>query len=810
MPINKVINTATTAVENTTQTVVTTATAVANGIVTAVDGIGNIIRNAQSGLTNAGRDLLSGAVGIVENSVQNSIPNFTGPVATALRQGTPRVPIDRSPPMRNILHNYASYNYIITMFIVSPESYNFAKYRNGDEGSIILKTGSGSPENRVQTEYGKFDFYIDDLELVGVCAGTPETGNASNCTASFKIIEPYSMGLFMQSLVVASQENGYQNYFDAPVIIKIEFKGHLNVEDQGVHADALSIEKTTRYLCFHLGNMDMKVTHRGAEYTFSGAAVNELAMASTYSEGKTDFSIEGSTVHEILQTGKRSLQRVINDKFEKIAIDAGVEPDKIIIYFPTDMSFGPDTMMTDGQDQATVDPAASSGANSVEEALKVSIGENETLVQQESDINVIGTSSMGFDFLRPADQPFAKDNDAYDPETQVVDRSKVNIQPNVGVLRFSQGMNIQHIINQVILISDYCKNALKPEQVTEDGKIPYWRINSQVFYLNPSANIEKKGVSPKLIVYRITPYFRDAAPLLPTNADNPHAEHIAKNILKEYDYIYTGKNLDVLNFDIHFAPGFYRPLYADLSQHGEGVVTQQQLANAAEEEFSVNETPPEGTAPSENNMPSPIMYDKIQSSTANRGGTARDTPSTIAARQMHDILFNSSSEMAKLELTILGDPYYIGDSGVGNYYAKESEYHEMNADHGINHQSTDIRISLTFRTPIDLDPSIGAYNFGSTKMVNKFSGIYVVSVVTSKFSKGRFSQILTGYRQPGQTMFDGESSGGGDSSSVPQLIVSPEFKTVPNMFTDTAKRYNTTPGSQQTQQLADQDSWFND
>jgi hypothetical protein len=806
MPINAIKEAATTAIDSGKNILVSTTTAVSNGVNNLVNGLNSIVSNAQKGLTNAGADILSGAVGVAANRAQNALNDFVGPIAQKAALATPKINIARKPPFRNILHEYASYNYIITLFVVDMDSYNFATYRQGYEGSVLLKSGSGSPENRVQTAYGKYDFFIDDLEIKSTVGGSIAVGNAEACEMSFKVIEPYSMGLFMQSLEIAAADNGYKNYLEAPIIMKIEFKGHLNDTQQGVDANELSIEKTTKYFALRQSEVGMKVTSKGAEYNFTTTATNLVAMTTVYSELKTDVSIEGATVHEILQTGDRSLQRVLNDKLKETAKTAGIEPDKIIIHFPSNLSFPSTDIANFFESSATIDPKkAAAPTESVEAALKVAVGKNETLVQQESSINVIGQSSMGFDFIRPADQPFAKDKDAYNSETQTVDRSKINVKPNIGVLRFSQGMNIQHVINQVILISNYCKNALKPEQITEDGKIPYWKIDTQVFYLNSSANLTKKGVVPKLIVYRVVPYRKDASVLLPPNSPNPWSEAMARTVLKEYDYIYTGKNLDVLNFDIQYNAGFYTSMNADLNKNSDSILMQKQTSNTPEDQYSVSQTPPGGSTPTTDNLPTSAMHDNIKTSTGNRGGTSIDTPATLAARSMHDILYHSP-ELNTLDLTILGDPFYLGDSGIGNYFAKESNYSEMNADHAMNNQYGDVRISITFRTPLDLDPSIGAYTFGPNRMVNRFSGIYTVTEVTSKFSKGKFTQHLVGTRVNGQTLFNGQILG---TAGLAKLVVPTASETIADIF-NTAIRYETSVGSEQTRLLAEQDAGFFD
>jgi hypothetical protein len=107
--------------------------------------------------------------------------------------------------------------------------------------------------------------------------------------------------------------------------------------------------------------------------------------------------------------------------------------------------------------------------------------------------------------------------------------------------------------------------------------------------------------------------------------------------------------------------------------------------------------------------------------------------------------------MINLDLTVLGDPYYLGDSGMGNYSAKGVEkFTGITADGGINYQQGQVVVKVNFRTPIDINLNTGFYNFGDTKPVAQFSGLYNIIEVQSEFSRGKFKQVLKMIRVIGQ------------------------------------------------------------
>lgn len=719
---------------------------------------------AQSGATNVGTMLsdiagqVTEGVGALANKFSNLIN--LGNIAQAIKGLTSLITIPGSPPYPNVLHNYASYNYIFTLSVIDDFALAFPDltYRMGMYGPIILKSGSGDPENRVMTDVGKFDFFIDNLSMNGIIGFTQEAGNTNSINLKFKVIEPYSMGLFFNSLQTASKQSGHTNYADCPLLLSIEFKGHLNVAEQGVSADSLSIENTTKHIPLKILQMEMTVTGRGAEYNIEAIPWNERAFSQVASELKTEVSIAGKTVHEMLQTGKDSLQRVLNEREAKAAKDEKRVPNQILISFPGDIATNPSESGTEPENDsgATAAPntsAAPSAASSINKKLGVSIKENGngTLVQDVAGMNPIGKASMGFDSYKKGETPFSKDNLAYDPETKTYSRGNITIDPNNGNMRFAQGDNIVNVVNQVILMSDYGRQALKSSQVSPTNKITWWRVETQFYNVPSEDNLGITGVKPRLIVYRIVPYGVDASVFAPPNTPHPKIEEVKQQAIKEYNYIYTSKNLDILKFDINFKAGFFQALTADGNRNNMGTDLAKQAGDASPDVEERSKAPDPGkTNPIEGDMTVPRFLSKINTFFANRGGGGLDTPHTMAARSFMDVAV-TGVDMLSLEMTILGDPYYIGDSGLGNYTAQQTNLENMTGDHSINYQNGEVHVIVNFRTPVDIDVARGAYDFGPTTLISEFSGVYRVMKVESQFNRGRFTQNLSLNRIPGQT-----------------------------------------------------------
>jgi hypothetical protein len=115
--------------------------------------------------------------------------------------------------------------------------------------------------------------------------------------------------------------------------------------------------------------------------------------------------------------------------------------------------------------------------------------------------------------------------------------------------------------------------------------------------------------------------------------------------------------------------------------------------------------------------------------------------------------------MVELQMRILGDPFYLGDSGMGNYSAQATNLKGLNGDGAINHQDGEVYINVRFRNPVDISRRTGLYEFGKGNLVPQFSGLYRVSIVENTFSRGQFTQSLTLTRMVGQDVKDDGESG---------------------------------------------------
>jgi hypothetical protein len=659
-------------------------------------------------------------------------------------------------PLPNPLLDYASYDYVLGIACLSDYqlAYPDKTYMKNVRLPLICKSANADPSNRIKTAFGSFDFFIDKLEINSTI-GLESGSNTNMLNMSFEITEPYSMGMFMISLQQAAWNAGHDNYLDAPFLLTIDFRGSKETGNMA------NIPGTSRKIPFKFLTCEMTVTEKGAVYKCDCIPTNSPALGKEHAELKTDVSIKGKTVQEVLQTGEKSLQAVLNKRLQSLKKKEIVDyPDEILILFPNKVETAPDPKAQGGKDaakppSATTSAATDATAEQIAADLNVTKSKtNSTLVQDAALCNALGKANViGAGETRKGDAPFGKDNAVYDPALKTMVRGNNIVDPKTGDYRFSQSTDIINAINQVLMTSDYVKTALRESNVSPEGYRQWWRINTKIYHISTKANNKSTGKKPKLIVYEVVPYQVHASKLTPPNTKAPGFEELKKNAVKVYNYIYTGKNADIISFNIVFKVGFTAVMGSAALSETQDVKRTAKASGSDQGAQDKNKPMPKGNEPSKDpgSTPTSVKYVANYVGTDNKGGGGLETSESRAARLFHNAL-TSGSDLVNLELKIIGDPYYIAQSGQGNYSSKPLT-NNLNADGSVNYEGGEVDIVINFRTPIDINQTTGLYDFGKSSKsasVVQFSGVYQIITVASHFVGGQFTQTLTGPRRANQ------------------------------------------------------------
>jgi hypothetical protein len=718
------------------------------------DDLGATIASAEKSAVSFVSGGIASGLSAVTGALGGAFAGLTGAVTSLFGGNTGAVHSNVKLPLPNPLFDYATYNYVIGLASITDKFLNDPDntYRKGMRADLICKSASIDPNNRIKTAYGSFEFYIDDVKIhsqIGQEAGA-NTNAVGNIT--FKIIEPYSMGMFHLALQTAAQKNGHKNWNESPFLLTIDFRGNTQT------GTMVNIPGTSRQIPITFSTMSMKVTQEGAVYDCTTLVYNQQAISDAYNKFKSDQAIKGKTVQEMLQTGEKSLQAVLNQKLKEVAEANGIaKPDQILILFPQQVaSSSTSSNSTDASstsDKATVDPSMSVDSGLLDR-LKVSqSGKDSNLIQSSTTVNVIGQCKMGFDELRKGDSPVGKDNQVYDKEKKVNVPAKNSVDPEITNMKFRQDTDILNAISQVIMQSTFVNSTLDKSQITPEGYKDWWNIDVQT-YTNGDVN-KATGQKPRLLVYRVIPYQVHASSgVTAPNVKPPGYEELKKQAVKQYNYIYTGKNVDILKFEINYNANFQNLMPADGGKNTQDKSNPGDGAAEPANDVDIN-TLSKGSAPSSKPGTASTSVSFIQTlfKSDKLGGGGAETEATRAARAFNDSL-TKGTDMTTLDMEIIGDPYYIVQSGAGNYTSKPTQYYNLNEDGSMNHQGGEVDILVNFRTPIDINQTSGLYDFskGPSAPVELFSGLYMVRIIDSTFSKNQFKQVLQLQRRPLQEL----------------------------------------------------------
>jgi hypothetical protein len=267
---------------------------------------------------------------------------------------------------------------------------------------------------------------------------------------------------------------------------------------------------------------------------------------------------------------------------------------------------------------------------------------------------------------------------------------------------------------------------------------------------------------------------------------------VVTNPVKTYNYIFTGKNDDILDCDIKFnllyyiAQTAYRNSLTEVTPTADAGTVDYQFTNSGTytgaDENAVN-----------SNSVSPTRIKPVVQNTPQRATGGAVSPLETGASDLADSILNrSEADMVSVRLKILGDPDYIKQDEL--FYAPNT-WHQSQ----INPRPQDdprllpnsgsmvmdeggVYVELIFATANDYDESTGLLEKVSSEN-SVFSGIYQVVTVNSQFNQGQFTQDLEMVRMPRQAIdyvnanrpnADSRPESGATASVLQQSVKPPE------------------------------------
>lgn len=686
----------------------------------------------------------------------------------------------------NPLRNYSSFNYIITLGILSAEEYNNPDiYRSsGGFKNYIIKSGGGDYSKRYQVDAefnnndpGDAEYFIDRLEMDAVIAPNPNTNVSLGTSLTFTVQEPYSMGNFIEAIIGASAAAGFQNYLDAPFCIRVDFVGwdeYGNRTEQNLTNPIFIPIKFTK--------IDFNVDGKGSIYEIKAVPMSETGLGDDINEIKTPINANGDFVHTVLETGARSVTNVMNARVQALEEADVIAPyDRYVIIFPRSRQelrdylardvINEDALRIDVDDrirdaiggEVTQETAteASQLRRSYEEqnqniinATVNSVGRAyaklKTFAEDTSAMNEIGLSVLVEEISEGGNTAHGSQAGSAGPD----DGSRGSPARNSAELapaersrdyQFRQGMTITEVIERMVVSSQYAREqATEPAQ---NGIVQHFKIDTYTFIEENPQTEAQLGRPPRVYVYSVIPYDADEAKFNAPNERPANTEGLKAAAAKEYNYIYTGKNEDILDFDITFNNAFMQTAFANFGQNAAGVAGGLATSLTARRDRSTGSQLSQNTGAGSNSATGQTQ----ERTNISSGGYGDPTGSGDIRRRIaemrHDRMINQTIDMVTAEMEIFGDPFYIPQE-MGNFVSAPGDSPNVSQEGTMRYQESEVFTVVNFKTPYDYQVQGATMEFPQT--VSQFSGLFSVWAVTNMFNGGKFTQRLKLIRRRGQ------------------------------------------------------------
>ena len=632
----------------------------------------------------------------------------------------------------NILNRYRSYTYNFTIaawpkdLIIEEGNFNLNLFKNiiltsKGKGQMSKFEGGFDRSEEVETfnanSPGRYDLYIDGVEMETIPTPSSKNGNTIATRLEFDVFEPFSVVGFLESLRAAAASAGYRNYLEASYLFLIQYKGY-NDKADFPNPENIPVD---RYFKIKFLDIDVNVDLSGTKYKCSALPFNEFAFSNVIGSIKYSMQMSGEKVKDIADDLIKKLNENILAEAKKL--DPTISNELVDRYM---VQFGEDP-------------------NQINDIGKASVKElsvNNTIYQFE-------------------DLSKTTKRTAYQQEGNPTEF--VLYEPDKIAVTFYEGAFLQEIFSSLARDSTFWTDQIDPKSgKTKKDFFKFWRIVPEVT-VGDFSPFHKREVY--IILYKVLEQDMHIS-MMPGNSSNSYDPRDIE-ILRRYDYIYTGKNTEILNLKINFNKLFYERISVALGNNDRSI-----SQNSDKRAGTDNNTADSTTISSKLAGPSAhpggvptLETDKRTIVPASGAGNAINPTSakSYLAKDYYDVLLSDTVSMIEVDLEIIGDPVWVAqyDGTLSTAIPKQSPYAYF--------------IKLYFRNPVDVDENdinesgTGLLKFSNTNI--RFSGIYMVKQIVSTFKGGVFKQTLRLIRMSFVETED-------DSSN--ELIINSSYSTKPN------------------------------
>ena len=615
------------------------------------------------------------------------------------------------------------------------------------EESLIRNTkgtggGAGLARDRVSGYVDRFsdtlevlrrnhDVFIENVNILSTISPNAER-NLSNFTKmEFEIHEPYSITL-IEKIRSATFLSGFLDYQDAPLLLTIEFKGF---DENGKSLKNKLSE--VRKVPILIARVEFDVNEGGARYSIVAVPYSDVPFDDRFKvlRSRVDLTVK-SGMHDY-ERWKQAFEKGMDDQMKQ-EIKEGVRryPDKYRIEVDDSLLNSPEL-----RKYAFTQQSLYAGAK---------ISDRDKFILQQNYDNY----SVGPDYTQTADSgttiPKALE-DWMRHQVGFFDLAQDFWRSYLTMADYKLPQDKDQASKKIReLLTDKDKTQELSGVLLKNQYVPWFKIKTTI-YTDTSKLDPITKMHPKEIVYKAIPYKIHVLKLLSAGLSVGKVSW-DKLVRKNYDFIYTGDNLDVQNLRIFYKSAYYmRNVRGDDKTQNETGVAKV-VDNLSKLVFG-EETYPEPTLPLRS-YPSNIK---------SRSTVEKFKPGGNKAQEFFDYLTNPIADMMTIELDILGDPQFICQDVLSSLKRLNEEKTEavIKTVGDFDQQSGSFNadqfmtlINVRYRLPADIDEKKEGTMFSGTQKFRDenlfFNGVYQVVKVDSKFNQGQFTQTLTCVRMNNQ------------------------------------------------------------
>jgi hypothetical protein len=736
-------------------------------------------------------------------------------------------------PMPNPLHAYASYTYGLSLAMLTIDEYNeVAKTQKYIPKRVLIASAGrhnqtkdpNDPNQFTRAQFFSEDFYFENLEIETVI-GFNERSRATNAiTINFSIIEPFGMSLLDRIIKLAgSEEVKSKNYLEQPYLLQIDF---FAINDAGIIVG--NLPQHTKRIPIKILTLDIDASNKGAVYKIEAVVYSHSAYNVNTMATPAHFEIVAGTVASFFQStetesslvGAKKQREELKNKNITVGADglARGRTGEVVPLTAVDQRTAGIISADPIYKVKSYGSAYNAFYNDLVNTKKIRVADKIYFKFSEEFQNakfLLGKN------LSPKDTPMAEASTEITIRAGKTDAANANLDYKTAIFNVNAGTSIEMVINYVIRNSDYIQNQLTvPEdhganvqsylakkKSNKDLPLKWFKIVPQVLLTEYDGTRKVWG---REITYNVVPYevYNTKIAAAP--------QGVWTQPLKQYNYYYTGKNTDVLDFKIQFNALYFTAVTA---------YKRHMAATYGLTDYDDRELNPDKYAGMESgpNAIQPMKESRVIQDTQARATGGSYTPTAAAAADVQQSLYTpAGGDMIQGDLRIIGDPQFIkqddifyppfnvvdpisGKKGV----APATSDQRLIADGSLETDSREVYVEVTFKMPTDVNEVTGLVNFSSDyQQTSMFSGMYRVYTVKNTFSGGKFEQVLSVVRLPRQQSLEysrdnqtSQRSETDEKSPVVDAIPAPKT-TVTNNTATSAVEALPAPGNKPVEETA--------